>query len=169
MRHCLKSFYHAQINIYQMCPRYTSFAKISLIKDDSAEVGFVEVGFAEVGSLQVGSAEVGIVEVGFAEVGFEEDGSAEVGSAEVGFAKVGSLQHCSLQVGSKEVGFAEVGSAEVWLYISVFVPPWVPSFDALFEQIKVLPIRHAVLPPVCCCHYRWLGIAQQGLPRFRKE
>ncbi len=39
----------------------------------------------------------------------------------------------------------EIGSAEVWLYISVFVPPpLVPCFHALFEQIKMLLICHAV-------------------------
>ena len=38
----------------------------------------------------------------------------------------------------------EVGKAEIWFYISMFFPPLVPCFHALFEQIRLLWICHVV-------------------------
>ncbi len=79
------------------------------------------------------------MEVGFAEVGAAESSSVKISLAEVGSAEIDSA------VGNKdEIGIAEVGLTEVWLDISMLLPPLVPYLHPLIKDVKMLLVCHVV-------------------------
>src|SRR6266699_3239427 len=63
------------------------------------------------------------------------------------------------QVGLAKIKVTEMGPAQVWLSIGMLLPPLLPRFYTLLEDIKVLLISHSAAPLLHFC----LEVAQQPL------